>query len=76
VVSLRSSDKGRTWRSRRIEPADGPEASYVVLLKTPYGRVYAFYNHNTDRVPEVKREDGGLLQARGLARTLRLQIHR
>ena len=60
VVSLRSSDKGRTWEKPvDIEPADGPEASYVVLLKTPYGRVYAFYNHNTDRVPEVKREDGG-----------------
>ncbi len=60
VVSMRSTDKGRTWEKPvDIEPADGPEASYAVLLKTPYGRVYAFYNHNTDRVPEVKREDGG-----------------
>jgi hypothetical protein len=57
---MRSTDKGRTWEKPvDIEPADGPEASYAVLLKTPYGRVYAFYNHNTDRVPEVKREDGG-----------------
>lgn len=24
------------------------------------GRIYAFYNHNTDRVPEVKREDKGV----------------
>lgn len=61
VVSMRSSDRGRTWEKPvDIEPADGPEASYVVLLKTPYGRVYAFYNHNTDRVTEVKREDSGV----------------
>jgi hypothetical protein len=61
VVSMRSTDKGRTWEKPvDIEPADGPEASYVVLLKTPYGRVYALYNHNTDRVPEVRREDKGV----------------
>lgn len=61
VVSMRSTDRGRTWEKPvDIEPADGPEASYVVLLKTPYGRVYAFYNHNTDNVREVKREDKGV----------------
>jgi hypothetical protein len=41
---------------------DGPEASYAVLLRTPGNRIYCFYNHNTDRVPEVKREDGGVYQ--------------
>jgi len=61
VVSMRSTDRGRTWEKPvDIEPADGPEASYAVLLKVPYGRIYAFYNHNTDRVPEVKREDKGV----------------
>lgn len=61
IVSMRSKDQGRTWdRAVDIEPANGPEASYVVLLKIPGGRVYAFYNHNTDRVPEVKREDKGV----------------
>lgn len=61
VVSMRSTDQGRTWAPAvDIEPANGPEASYVVLLKIPGGRVYAFYNHNTDRVPEVKREDKGV----------------
>ncbi len=61
VVTYRSADQGRTWSDPvDVEPADGPEASYAVLLKTPYGRVYCFYNHNTDRVPEVKREDGGV----------------
>ncbi|MBN2450111.1 MAG: exo-alpha-sialidase [Lentisphaeria bacterium] len=61
VVSLRSTDRGRTWtRPVDVEPADGPEASYAVLLKAPGGRVFVFYNHNTDRVPEVRREDGGV----------------
>ena len=60
VISMRSTDQGRTWTDIvPIEPADGPEASYAVLLKVSGGRIYAFYNHNTDRVPEVKREDEG-----------------
>jgi hypothetical protein len=63
VVSMRSTDQGRTWEKPvDLEPADGPEASYAVLLKVPFGRIYAFYNHNTDRVREVKREDGGIYQ--------------
>ena len=61
VISMRSTDHGRSWeKAVDIEPADGVEASYVVLLKTPYGRIYAFYNHNTDNEREVKREDGGV----------------
>lgn len=63
VVSMRSTDQGRTWDGIvPIEPIDGPEASYAVLLKVPGGRVYAFYNHNTDNVREVKREDKGALK--------------
>ena len=61
MVSMRSTDQGRTWSERvPVEPSSGPEASYAVLLKVPYGRIYCFYNHNTDRVPEVKREDKGV----------------
>ncbi|MFA6563884.1 MAG: LamG-like jellyroll fold domain-containing protein [Verrucomicrobiia bacterium] len=61
VVSMRSTDQGLTWEKIvSIEPTDGPEASYAVLLKVPSGRIYAFYNHNTDRVLEVKREDKGV----------------
>ena len=63
VVSLRSPDRGASWEKPvDLEPAAGPEASYAVLLKVPGGRIYAFYNHNTDRVPEVKREDSGVYQ--------------
>lgn len=62
VVSMRSTDQGRTWEKPvAIEPPDGPEASYAVLLKVPYGRIYAFYNHNTDNVREVKTETGAVL---------------
>ncbi len=58
VVSLRSEDRGLTWAAPvALEPADGPEASYAVLLKVPGGRVYAFYNHNTDNVRQVQADN-------------------
>ncbi len=58
VVVTRSTDMGRTWSELiDVEPADGPEASYAVLLKTPGGRIYAFYNHNTDNLRAVKADD-------------------
>lgn len=54
VISARSMDQGRTWeRAVDVEPADGPEASYAVLLKIPSGRIFVFYNHNTDNVRQV-----------------------
>jgi hypothetical protein len=59
VITFRSPDQGKTWVDKAdVEPADGPEASYSVLFKTPFGRIYCFYNHNTDKVKEVLREDG------------------
>ncbi len=57
VVTLRSTDRGRTWSAPvDVEPADGPEASYAVLLKAPTGRLYAFYNHNTDNLRQLKAD--------------------
>jgi len=54
VVTRRSMDLGKTWSPAvDVEPPDGPEASYAVLLKVPSGRVYVFYNHNTDNVRQV-----------------------
>lgn len=54
VVSLRSRDRGKTWeKAVDIEPNDGPEASYVVALKAESGRIFVFYNHNTDNVRQV-----------------------
>lgn len=61
IIALRSTDQGHTWEKPvNIEPAGPPESSYAVLLKVPGGRIYAFYNHNTDMVREVKREDKGV----------------
>jgi len=57
VVTLRSTDRGRTWSDPvDVEPSDGPEASYAVMLKGPNGRVYVFYNHNTDDLRRVKAD--------------------
>jgi hypothetical protein len=54
VISTRSTDRGKTWSPPvNVEPADGPEASYAVPLKVPSGRIYVFYNHNTDNVRKV-----------------------
>jgi hypothetical protein len=54
VVSFRSTDQGKTWEQAvDIEPNTGPEASYAVTLKANNGRVYVFYNHNTDNVRQV-----------------------
>ena len=54
IVATISADGGRTWSDLiPIEPADGPEASWVMPLKVPGGRVYAFYNYNTQNLREV-----------------------
>ena len=55
VVTVRTTDQGRTWQPPvDVELAGGPEASYAVMLKAPGGRVYIFYNHNTDNLRQVK----------------------
>jgi hypothetical protein len=60
VVTQRSTDFGRTWRDRvDVEPSNGPEASYAVILRVPSGRVYVFYNHNTDNIREVISDSPG-----------------
>ena len=65
VVTLRSTDHGHSWAPPvDVEPANGPESSYAVLLKVPGGRVYCFYNHNSDNLRAVIADDppfaGGL----------------
>lgn len=58
LFGRRSTDHGRTWsEGTALEPADGPEASYGVLLRAPSGRIYCFYNHNTDNVRRVRGDD-------------------
>lgn len=54
VVSLRSEDDGDTWSEPvPLEPSLEVESSYAVIIKAPYGRIYAFYNHNTDNIRKV-----------------------
>ncbi|MBN1419466.1 MAG: exo-alpha-sialidase [Planctomycetes bacterium] len=57
VVSTTSADRGKTWSPLvDIEPADGPEASWVVPLIVPSGRVYAFYTYNGDRIATLREK--------------------
>jgi hypothetical protein len=59
IVATISKDKGRTWSSLiDIEPGAGPEASWVVPLKTPGGRVYVFYTYNKANIREVPNGAG------------------
>ncbi len=58
IITQRSLDQGKTWQDKvAVEPADGPEASYAVFLQVPSGRIYVFYNHNTDNLRAVKADD-------------------
>lgn len=59
VVTLRSTNRGESWSAPvAVEPDDPRENSYAVMLKAPSGRLFIFYNHNTDNVREVRRHDG------------------
>ena len=74
VTTLRSTDQGRSWSEPvPVEPGEKRENSYAVMLKvpaekglatrdmrpaTPAGRIYIFYNHNTDNVREILSHDG------------------
>jgi hypothetical protein len=59
VISLRSSDRGRTWSDPvDIEPAGPPEASWVMPVLVPGGRVYAVYVYNGDDRREVISDHG------------------
>ncbi|MBN2853255.1 MAG: exo-alpha-sialidase [Clostridia bacterium] len=58
VMTMRSSDLGKTWKEMRSMEEDGaPENSYSVLLKTSFGRVYCFYNFNKDNIRRVKADN-------------------
>ncbi len=58
IVATRSTDQGKTWSVPvDVEPADGPEASFTVLLKVPGGRIYCIYIHNSDNLREVIADD-------------------
>ncbi|MBQ6351939.1 MAG: exo-alpha-sialidase, partial [Lentisphaeria bacterium] len=59
VLTQRSTDAGRSWTDAvKVEPECPYENSYAVLLKAPSGRVFVFYDHNTDNLREVPSADG------------------
>jgi len=60
VLSTRSTDQGKTWSPLlALEAQTPPESAYATLVKTPAGRIYAFYNHNTGNVREIPSEVKG-----------------
>lgn len=55
IVATISRDKGATWSPLiDIEPASGPEASWVMPLLAPSGRVYVFFTYNKDNLRRVE----------------------
>jgi hypothetical protein len=59
VVCTISKDKGKTWSPLiDIEPAAGPEASWVNPLIIPSGRIYVFYTYNSENLREVLNSEG------------------
>jgi len=60
VVAYITPDRGQSWEGPfDIEPATGPEASWVMPLRVPEtGRIYAFYTFNKANQREVACVDG------------------
>lgn len=55
IATCRSTDRGKTWSEPVSAEAPGDvENSYAVMLKAPSGRVFVFYNRNTDNVREIE----------------------
>ena len=58
VISMRSTDCGKTWTDvTDVESASSPESSYAVLYKTSSGRIYCFYNFNADNTRSILADD-------------------
>ena len=58
IISLRSTDQGRTWSDPvDVESAVDSESSYAVALKTPGGRVFCFYNFNQENRRWVRADN-------------------
>lgn len=59
VISTRSADHGQSWSTPvDTEPPVPPESSWVMPLKVPGERVYAFYLYNTHNLREVISDSG------------------
>ena len=59
VISVISRDRGKSWEPfTDIEPADGPEASWITSIIIPSGRIYVFYTYNSENMREVMNSKG------------------
>ena len=59
VLTLRSTDQGNSWHDAVLVEPDCPyENSYAVMLKAPSGRIFIFYDHNSDNVREAQSSGG------------------
>lgn len=59
IISTISRDYGKTWSNPiDIEPPGPPEASWVMPLIVPYGRIYVFYTYNGDNLRTVITDPG------------------
>lgn len=59
IISTISYDLGKTWSVPvNIEPPGPPEASWVMPLIVPSGRIYAFYTYNRDNLGTVITDPG------------------
>ncbi len=55
IDTCRSTDFGKTWSAPvPVEEPGDVENSYAVMLKAPSGRIFIFYNRNTDNVREIE----------------------
>ena len=67
IITMRTTDRGKSWTDLNdLEPEEGPMASYSAFCKTPAGRIYCFYNHNTDNVHDLVVDEKGTIKHRRL----------
>ncbi len=57
IITMRSTDKGKTWEQPvTVEPKGSPENSWGVLLNHN-GRIYIFYCFNSENIREIKADN-------------------
>ncbi len=65
IVANISSNQGITWSPPiDIEPATGPEASWVMPYMIPSGRVYVFYTYNAEDIRQIPNCNSPLVSLR------------
>jgi len=64
VASTVSNDLGKTWSNlTNIEPVGPPEASWGMPVKADNGRVYAFYDYNSNNITTLPADPNTTIRA-------------